>query len=86
MERAMAKGSDESFLKKMQSAGLRIRNFDGLLEKGVLDEKRGSGEAQRLYRELPVSDQAQIREFYLSQIEEIDVKLRTRFHKLYQYY
>ena len=31
-------------------------------------------------------DQAQIKEFYLSKIEEVDAELRTKFHKLYQYY
>jgi hypothetical protein len=35
---------------------------------------------------LTVSDQAQIREFYLSRIEEIDADLRHKFKKLYQYY
>ncbi len=35
---------------------------------------------------LPVSDQAQVREFYLSKVEEVDPALRAKFHKLYQYY
>jgi len=39
-----------------------------------------------LYEALPLSDQAQIREFYLSKVEEVDAALRTKFHKLYQYY
>ena len=30
--------------------------------------------------------QAQIREFYLSRVEEVDPKLRTRFQKLFRYY
>jgi hypothetical protein len=39
-----------------------------------------------LYAALPVSDQAQMKEFYLSRVEEVDSALRTKFQKLYQYY
>jgi hypothetical protein len=42
--------------------------------------------AWQLYQALPVSDQAQMREFYLSKLEGIDGALRHRFRKLYQYY
>jgi hypothetical protein len=35
---------------------------------------------------LTLSDQALLREFYLSKIEEVDRTLRQRFKKLYQYY
>jgi hypothetical protein len=35
---------------------------------------------------LTVSDQGQIRELYLSKIEEVDPALRARFGKLYRYY
>jgi len=44
------------------------------------------GTARALHATLPVSDQAQIREFYLSKIEEVDRAVRAKFHKLYQYY
>jgi hypothetical protein len=42
--------------------------------------------ASQLYEALPVSDQAQMREFYLSKLEGIDAALRHKFKKLYQYY
>jgi len=42
--------------------------------------------AWQLYQALPVSDQAQMREFYLSRLEGIDATLRHKFKKLYQYY
>jgi hypothetical protein len=35
---------------------------------------------------LPVSDRSQMREFYLSKLEEVDTALRAKFQKLYQYY
>jgi len=54
-----------------------------LLE-GVADELGLS--AQQVYQALPVSDQAQMREFYLSKLEGVDVTLRHKFRKLYQYY
>ena len=85
IERAVAVGRTEKFLKRMQSAGVRIRNFDQMLQKGILDDGR-ERRSQQLYGELPVPDQAQIREFYLSQIEEIAPELRHKFSKLYQYY
>ena len=42
--------------------------------------------AQTLYRALTVSDQAQIREFYLTRVEEVDPGLRRKFQQLYRYY
>jgi hypothetical protein len=75
------------FLKQLERKGIRIRNLDAVLAKKVL-ERFGEPElnAQQLYQALPLSDQAQIREFYLSKLETVDVKLRHKFKKLYQYY
>jgi hypothetical protein len=42
--------------------------------------------AQKLYQALTVSDQAQMREFYLSRVEEVEPALRTKFQRLYRYY
>jgi len=42
--------------------------------------------SQQLYQSLTLSDQAQIREFYLSRLEGVAVALRHKFKKLYQYY
>ena len=43
-------------------------------------------DATRAVRIAPVSDQAQMREFYLSKLETVDQALRHKFKKLYQYY
>jgi hypothetical protein len=58
----------------------------GLLEK--VDEilAKSGKTAQQFYEALTVSDQAQLREFYLSKIEEIEPALRVKFQKLYSYY
>jgi hypothetical protein len=78
----------EKYLKGLDSRNIRIRNFDAVLAKDVIDSVGGgkAGLARALYHALPVSDQAQMREFYLSRIEEVEPGLRARFHKVYQYY
>jgi hypothetical protein len=89
INRALAPENAGKYLKRVASAGLRIRNFDLLLAKGVLEQGDGvlaGKSAKGLYAALALSDQAQMKEFYLSKIEEVDAALRTKFHKLYQYY
>ena len=76
------------YLKALSSRKVSIRKFDSVLSGNALDEVAGNqaGTAAALYGSLPVSDQAQIREFYLSKIEDVDPALRAKYHKLYQYY
>ena len=59
-----------------------------MLAKRVLEGVAGEPDWTRskLYESLPVSDQAQMREFYLSKLETVDQALRHKFKKLYQYY
>jgi hypothetical protein len=74
----------ERFLKLLDRKGIRVRDFDAALAKGVFD---GDGvKSRQLYEVLTLSDQAQMREFYLSKLEGVDVALRHKFKKLYQYY
>jgi len=72
----------EGLLKRLLKKGIRIRDWEPVLKCGALDRK----DAVSLYQSLPLSDQAQMREFYLSRIEEVAPQLRTKYHKLYQYY
>ncbi len=85
---ALSQPNAKSFLKMVEGGGFRIRGFDAVLKDGIFDrmQKGPKGSALKLYEELPVSDQAQVREFYLSKIEEIEPELRTKFQKLYSYY
>ena len=77
----------ERFLKQLDRKGIRIRDFDAVLSKRALETVSESRlNARRLYEALPVSDQALLREFYLSQLEGVDTALRHKFKKLYQYY
>ena len=91
IERAFAPEMVGKFLKRLDSRGLRIRNFEGVLDKRAIefvdrDLKKAGKNAKRLYGELPVSDQAQMREFYLSKLETVDDSLRHKFKKIFQYY
>ena len=88
IERAFSREKVESLLKRLQREGIRIRDWDALIAKGVIEKVVGkAGEtAASLYQKLALSDQAQIRESYLFRVEEVDPKLRTKFHKIYQYY
>ena len=79
----------ERFFKQLDRKGIRVRDFDGVLAKRVLEEVTGAKselKALQLYQALTLSDQAQMREFYLSKLEAVDIALRQKFKKLYQYY
>jgi hypothetical protein len=81
----------ERFLKQLDRKGIRVREFDAILSGRVLEDVLGGPansdlNAEHLYKALPVSDQAQMREFYLSKLEGVDIALRHKFKKLYQYY
>ena len=85
--RAFAPQNVEKYLKKVASAGLRIRDFDAVLAKRVLEQVGAlSGSAKDLYAALTLTDQAQMKEFYLSKIEEASPELRAKYQKIYQYY
>jgi hypothetical protein len=89
VEDAFQPDKAERFLKQLDRKGIRVRDFDGVLAKRVLEDLSGRKSdlnALQLYQALPLSDQAQMREFYLSKLEAVDVALRHRFKKLYQYY
>jgi hypothetical protein len=91
IDRAFVSGSVEKFLKRLGSRGVRIRNFEGVLDLQAIEHvdgtlKQSGKTAKALYQELTVSDQGQMREFYLSKIEQVEEPLRHKFRKIYQYY
>ena len=91
IERVFAPGTAEKLLKRLGSRGIRIRNFDGVLDQQVIEFvdgllKKSGKTAKGLYQELTVSDQGQMREFYLSKLEHVEETLRHKFRKLFQYY
>ncbi|MGB8014098.1 MAG: hypothetical protein WCF68_20955 [Terriglobales bacterium] len=88
IEKAFAADRVARLLKALDGRGIRVRDLDAAFAAGAIDAAVGgkAGSARSLYSALPVSDQAQVRELYLSKVEEVEPALRARFHKLYQYY
>jgi hypothetical protein len=88
IEKAFLPERAKRFLKQLDRKGIRVRDFDAVLAQRVLEGVVEAAElnARHLYESLPVSDQAQMREFYLSKLEGVEVELRHKFKKLYQYY
>ena len=87
VEYAFLPQNAERFLKQLDRKGIRVRDFEGILAQQVLESVGESGlNARQLYESLPLSDQGQMREFYLSKLETVDQVLRHKFRKLYQYY
>ena len=88
VEKAFVADRITKFFKLLDGRGIRVRDLDAIFAADVIDGAAGdrAGTARSLYQSLPVSDQSQVREFYLSKIEEVDPALRAKFHKLYQYY
>jgi hypothetical protein len=88
IEKTFAADRITKYLKQLDSRSIRVRNLDAAFAADAIDRAAGDkiGMARSLYGSLPVSDQAQVREFYLSKVEEVDPALRAKFHKLYQYY
>jgi hypothetical protein len=88
MEKAFAADRIKRYLKELESYNIRVRDLNAVFAADAIDRATGDkvGTARSLYNALPTSDQAQMREFYLSKIEEVDPAVRAKFHKLYQYY
>jgi hypothetical protein len=81
IESSFAAARVKDFLKSIERAGLRIRDFEAVLRKGIL-----GAPAATEYNRLGNGDQGQIREFYLASLEKVAPDLRTQFFKLYAYY
>ncbi|MGD0902522.1 MAG: hypothetical protein ABR924_06205 [Terracidiphilus sp.] len=71
----------EVFLNRTAKARLRIRDYEGVVKRGLLGK-----EAEALYEALPVSDQGLTRERYLQLVEAVPLELRQRYLKVYAYY
>ena len=71
----------EVFLNRATKSKLRIRDYEGILRRGLL-----GNEAVGSYEALPVSDQGLTRERYLRLVEAVPLELRQRYFKVYAYY
>ena len=89
--RLFAPDEVERFLRLLRRKGVPIRDFHRVLRENLLEQAdatlaKSDNTAQRLYDALSVSDQAQMREFYLTALEAVAQPLREKYNKLYRYY
>ena len=80
-ERHFSAALVEPFLRKVQKAGLGIRNLDLILAKGIAGK-----DTEEDWNRLPVSDRALLREKYLRLVEGVLPEVRQRFYKVYASY
>jgi hypothetical protein len=87
IERAIAPEAAAEFLKQVKRAGLKVRNFEGVLNAKVLDRcdrtLAAGPSARELYETLGLPEQSLIREFYLERIEQISGPEREKYRQLY---
>jgi len=81
LEPLFTSGNVAGYLKRVKQSKLRVRDFEGLLKRGLLGATTADA-----YQALSDSDRGQARELYLSLVEKVPQELRTRFLKLYAYY
>ena len=81
LEPLFASGQVAAFLKRVQKSKLRVRDYEGLLQRGLLG--KATAEA---YAAMGDSDRGQARELYLSLVEQVGPDLRGKFLKVYAYY
>jgi len=81
LEQAFGTPGLDRFLRSVNRAGLRIRDFEGVLVRGLL-----GAETAGQYAALGNSDQGQVREKYLSLLEQVAPEFRTKYLKVYAYY
>ena len=79
----------EGFLKAVKKKGLLIRHYEDVLESGAMEKasrtlKQAGMTAHQLYEALPMSDQAQVREFYLVRLEQVEEATRRKFYEVYR--
>ena len=81
IDTSFSPGKVADFLKSLDRSGVRVRDFQAVLSKGLLGKA-----VIAEYGRLGNSDQGQLREFYLASLERVAPELRQKFFKLYAYY
>jgi len=91
IERVFSAANVEKFLQKLVSNSVNVRDFETVLNKKLLEQvdkalATSGATALNLWQQLTVADQGQMREFYLTRLEELDLGLRQKYNKIYRYY
>ncbi|MGH8459106.1 MAG: hypothetical protein ACRESV_07130 [Nevskiales bacterium] len=89
----------ERLLRLLTRRRVTVREFERIAAQNLLEkvqDGRGwlarltssppAGRAAKLYGSLPVTDQAQFREYYLTRVEQIDDDLRGRYREAFWTY
>ena len=91
VERVFSAANVEKFLQKLVSNSVNVRDFETVLNKKLLEQvdknlADSGSTALVLWSQLTVADQGQMREFYLTRLEELENGLRQKYNKIYRYY
>jgi hypothetical protein len=81
IDHAFAATQVAGFLRSVEKAKLRIRQFEAVLADGLLGTPAQTG-----YAALGDSDRGQIREHYLRQVERVAPEVRQKYFRLYAGY
>jgi hypothetical protein len=81
LQDAFASANVARFLRQLERAKLRARQFEAILAHGFLGAKTPA-----LYGSLGDSDRGQVREMYLELVEHVAPELRIKYLKVYAYY
>ncbi|MGC9293182.1 MAG: hypothetical protein ACP5EP_10765 [Acidobacteriaceae bacterium] len=81
IDAAFAPASVAGYLKGVERAQLRVREFEKILYAGLL-----GAPTKARYAGLGNSDQGQIRERYLQLVEQVPSDLRAKYRKVYVSY
>jgi hypothetical protein len=81
IEEAFAPAQVSKFLRSVERAKLRVRDYEGVLKNGLL----GAGTPAD-YAALGDLDRGQVRELYLARVEQVVPELRGKYLKVYAYY
>ena len=89
VERVFTPPQVEKFLRELKKKDVGVRDFEAVLAGGFIERAdallaTAGKTAQGLWGSLPLSDQAQGREFYLLRLEQVDVKWRAKFASVYR--
>jgi hypothetical protein len=89
IDRVFSAPALERFLAGLKRQGVSVREFEQVLAKGLIERadaqlKKAGRAARQIYQSLPLSDQAQVREFYLMRLEQVPDEWRAKFSTVYR--
>jgi len=91
IERVLGGALVDKYFSKLSGKGVRVREFEKILEQKLIDRVdpelgRSGRAAKALYEALTVTDKGQMREFYLTRVEQVEPEIRQKYQKIYRYY